>query len=502
VGIFQTDDDGRIMWLNHAAARVAGYDTPDEMIAAVPDIREIYVDPSEREAFAQAVREEGSTADFEYRIRRKDGSIRWLSVSARVVKFPSGESGFEGTVVDVTDRRLIEAARGAVSSGLDPHFAMTSFAEILREVVPFIQLSLTVIEGGAYRRLVSIGNRPENFPTDERIPIEDNAVGVVLESSAPMVVGDTSLGQFGYDDRLRKAGLGSYVILPLRGPGGVFGTVNIGFREAFAPTALMVSTLSSLVSAIAQAVSNILLFEQQRETIRRLEELDQLKDEFVATIAHDMRSPLSTVVGMAELLRSRWRELDDESRLDMARTIEDNAAAIAEFAEEVLDVAALDSGRFRFEIRPFDIAALVRRTVEHFRVGSGQREILVHVQRALPKAVGDERRSWQVLTNLISNAMKFSSPDDRVEVAATRSADGVEVTVRDFGRGIEHDQLEVVFDRFTRLSDADQGTPKGAGLGLYISKSMVEAQGGRIWVTSSPGRGSVFGFCLPSSDET
>jgi signal transduction histidine kinase len=184
----------------------------------------------------------------------------------------------------------------------------------------------------------------------------------------------------------------------------------------------------------------------------------------------------------------------------MAKTIEDNAAAIAEFAEEVLDVAALDSGRFRFEIRPFDIAALVRRTVEHFRVGSGQREILVHVQTALPKAVGDERRSWQVLTNLISNALKFSSPEDRVEIAAIRSADGVEVSVRDYGRGIEHDQLEVVFDRFTRLSDTNEATPRGAGLGLYISKSMVEAQGGRVWVTSSPGRGSVFSFCLPCLD--
>ena len=497
VGIFQTDDEGRIVWLNPAAARVAGYDTPDEMISAVPDIRAIYVDPKERDAFARVVQEEGSTTDFEYRIRRKDGSVRWLSVSARSVDFPGGVSGFEGTVADVTDRRLAEAAVGAVTSGLDPHLAMTSFSEVLREVVPFVQLSLTVIEGNFYRRLVSIGNQPGNFPTNERIPIEDNAVGVVIETTAPVVVGDVGDLRFGYDERLRKSGLGSYVVLPLRGPSGLFGTVNIGFREPFTPTTLMVSTLSSLVTAIAQAVSNILLFEQQRETIRRLEELDQLKDEFVATIAHDMRSPLSTVVGMAELLRTRWSELDDERRLGMAKTIEDNAAALAEFAEDVLDVAALDSGLFRFEIRPFDMNALLKRTTEHFRIGSGHREILVRVEPDLPDAVGDERRTWQVLTNLISNALKFSSPNDPVEISAARSSEGVQVSVRDGGRGIERDQLEVIFDRFTRLPDTNMGGRTGAGLGLYISKSMVEAQGGRIWVSSSLGRGSVFSFSLP-----
>jgi signal transduction histidine kinase len=470
------------------------------MIAAVPDIRAIYVDPRERDAFARVVREEGSTTDFEYRIRRKDGSVRWLSVSAREVVFPGGVSGFEGTVADVTDRRLVEAAVGAVTSGLDPHLAMTSFSEVLREVIPFIQLSLTVIEGNSYRRLVSIGEQPGNFPTNERIPIDDNAVGVVIETAGPVVVGNVGDRRYGYDDRLKKSGLGSYVILPLRGSGGVFGTVNIGFREPFTPTALMVSTLSSLVTAIAQAVSNILLFEQQRETIRRLEELDQLKDEFVATIAHDLRSPLSTVVGMAELLRTRWSELDDVSRLGMAKTIEDNAAALAEFAEEVLDVAALDSGRFRFEIRPFDVSALLQRTADHFRIGSGQRDILVQVEPDLPDAVGDERRTWQVLTNLISNALKFSTPTDPVEIAAARSSEGVEISVRDHGRGIERDQLEVIFDRFTRLPDANAGARSGAGLGLYISKSMVEAQGGRIWVSSSLGHGSVFSFALPCGD--
>jgi len=500
VGIFQTDVEGRILWINPAAARVAGYETPEAMIAAVGDIRDIYVDPQERDDFARAVTEKGSTRDFEYRIRRSDGSVRWLSVSARMVDFPRGVSGFEGTVADVTDRRMIEAALAAISSGLDPHLAITSFAGVLREVVPFVQLSLTVIEGDTYRRLVSVGDAPENFPTDESIPLADNAVGLVVETGEPVVVGDTRLRRFGYDERLQKAGLGSYVILPLRGPGGVFGTLSIGFRETYAPMPVMVSTLSSLVTAIAQAVSNILMFEQQRETIRRLEELDRLKDEFVATIAHDMRSPLTTVVGMAELLRSRWGELPDEDRLDMATAIEDNAAALAAFAEEVLDVAALDSGGFRFEIRPFDLSSLLRRTAEQFRSLTGQRDIHVQIERDLPHAVGDERRTWQVLTNLISNGLKFSSPDDPVEIAASRSAQGVEISVRDRGRGIEPEQLDVVFDRFTRLPDSNNEGARGAGLGLYISKTMVEAQGGRIWVTSSPGRGSVFSFSLPCTE--
>lgn len=502
VGIFQTDVQGRILWINRAAARVAGYDRPEEMIAAVTDIRDIYVDPRERDEFARIVREQGSATDFQYRIRQKDGSIRWLSVSARAVEFPGGVAGFEGTVADITDRKLVEAALAAISSGLDPHLAVTSFADALHEVVPFVQLSLTVIEEDGYRRLVSVGGRLDRFPEGERVPLKDNAVGVVVETGDPVVVDDTRIGRFAYDERLRNAGLGSYVILPLRGPLGVFGTFNIGFREPHVPTPVLVSSLSSVVVGIAQAVSNILVFEQQRETIRRLEELDRLKDEFVATIAHDMRSPLASVVGLAQLLSSRWGQLGEEKRVNLAKTIETNAGDLADFAEEVLDVAALDSGRFRFDIRPFDLGALVRRTADQFQVGAKDRMIEVRVDPSLPPALGDERRTWQVLANLISNALKFSSPDDPVEINATRSPEVVEVSVKDSGRGIDPADIEVVFERFTRVGDNDFEKSRGAGLGLYICKSMVEAQGGRIWVVSEPERGSTFTFSLPCSVPT
>lgn len=499
VGLYQTTIDGEVIWVNGSAARISGFESPKGMLDSISSIREMYLDPSQRDEFARKIAQGGSVTDFQYRIRRPDGSIIWLSETAHVMRDESGDpKGYEGSIVDITDRKLVDSAATAIYSELDPHLAMRSFAEVLRQAVPFSQLSLTMIQGDSYRRIVSVGDDTSRFPEGVSLPLVGNAVRKVIATHEPVSVSDTREGRFTNDDRLLAAGVRSYIILPLIQRGSTFCTFNVGFKEPNAPTESMVTLLTSITSAVAQGVSNILVFERQREAIERLEQLDRLKDDFVATVAHDMRAPLATVIGFADLLLQRWDRLDDEHRREGISSIRSSAGALADFATGILDAAALESGRLNVEIARFNLSEVLKRVkndVGGFEAGRVKVDTSPKVE-----VVADERRTWQVLANLVSNALKFS-PEDRSVDLKTAFRDGmVQVTVQDRGIGIRPDQRQNLFQKFTRLDTPALGNrPNGAGLGLYISRLLVELQGGEIWVESEPELGTAFHFTLPAA---
>jgi signal transduction histidine kinase len=165
----------------------------------------------------------------------------------------------------------------------------------------------------------------------------------------------------------------------------------------------------------------------------------------------------------------------------------------------VLQVARFESGQYSFDLQPFDLGALVdRMTVEHHN-SEASTEINLDKDADLPSALGDENRNWQVLSNLLSNAAKFSPPGSRIDVSVRAREQMLVVSVSDQGQGIAPSDIPRLFSKFSRLSTASGERIEGTGLGLFICKSIVEAQGGQIWVESDPGRGSTFSFTLPTA---
>ncbi len=496
VGLFQSRIDGRIEWLNAAAAKVAGYDTPESFLAAIHDIRQIYVDPSRRDELLDLLRRHGAVSGFEYEVNRPDGTRRWLSVSATAIRDDNGSlEGFEGSFVDVTTKKLLEAATSAMTSDLEPSEAVARFSDVLRAAVPFQQLSLLVIQGDHYRRLVSLAGGPSDapLPAGEWVPLAGNSVEGVVRTGAPVVVQDTSAGEWPFDDRLRQAGIGSYVILPLVDASGVFATFNVGARDTGAFTDEVVDLLRAHSAAVTQAVKNILVHEAQREVVARLEEIDRLKNEFFATVAHDLKNPLSLVAGMAEMLEERWPELSEHHRNEMLGALRRAAVRLQDLIQRDLDVALIESGELRYESHRFDLAQLVRDAVGTFEQSETRRAFVVDAADDLPQAIGDAERQSQILFNLISNAVKFSPEGSRVAVSIVPTDDSLNVGVSDEGPGIAPSDVPRVFLRGARL---DPQKP-GLGLGLFIVKSMVEAQGGRVWVEGAPGGGACFKYTVP-----
>lgn len=496
IGLFQTDVDGRLLWVNSAAAAIVGYDSPDEFMDAIDDIRRIYVNPERRDDFQRAVEEDGSVAGFEYEIFRQDGSRRWLSVSASAMRGDDGSvEGYEGSVIDVTPRKLLESAVRAISSRLEPTEAVAEFAEVMRHAVPFHQLTLAVVEGDHYRRLVSISSSDRKLPVGERVPLAGNSTEVVVREERPVVVQDTTAGDFDYDRRLHEAGVGSYATVPLLDESGVFATFNVGMAEKDFFTPDVIALLTNHAAAVAHAVKNIIVYEQQASVVERLRELDQLKSEFFASISHDLRNPVAVLLGISGILKEQWGNLADDKRREMINAISNSAEVLQRMTERDLQVALMESGELIYDIGEFDLAAAVGDTVESFRQAVTDRTFELAVDGEMPLVRGDKHRHVQILQNLVSNAVKFSEADTTVSVSVIRSDNELVVCVADEGSGIDDEHMRRLFERLSRGA----GPQPGHGLGLYIAKSMVEAQGGRIWAESEVGKGSRFFYTAPTA---
>lgn len=256
--------------------------------------------------------------------------------------------------------------------------------------------------------------------------------------------------------------------------------------------------LADLVAAGGSTLYALARIEDERAAAERMRELDQLKNEFIGVVAHDLRSPMTVIAGYVDTVLLRWEQLDDDAKRDLLSVASRNTKRLSMLVEDVLQVARIESGDFPYEIEPFDLGALVRRTVEEMNSARPDRRVRADIPPGLPAALGDEDRLWRVVTNLVSNAQKFSPPDEPVVVAVGAVPDGLRVTVTDRGPGIPEEDMPRLFGKFSRLGQP-AGGEKGTGLGLYISKALVEAQGGTIDAQSRVGHGTTLRFTIPAA---
>jgi PAS domain S-box-containing protein len=430
---------------------------------------------------------------------RSDGSRLIVETTCSAVTgFNSASSDYVVLLKDVTESILVRASAAAVAFEADASAAIESLALVLGYVMPVENLTLTAMEGrGTARRVASAGRCAAKLQTGELLPTAGTALAMGTENRQPIVCHDTSTGDLPYDTVLAKFGVGSYVVLPLFHGGRIAATLNIGFAAPGVPTPSVVGLLSSLTASVMPIVLNLVTLEEQAGAIRQLEQLDELKNEFLALITHDMRTPLAVIAGFAEQLQDRWSELPDPEKLDSVDAILRNGRNLYRLVEEGLEIARIESGGFAYELRPVALEDEVERTVADLAAADADR-IRISAERGLPLVRCDTDRHWHVLTNLLSNALKFSAPETAVHVELSRRGSVVQVAVRDHGPGIEPSDLPKLFQKFSRVGT--QSLAPGKGLGLYVSKAMIEAQGGHMSVQSEPGRGSTFVYTLPATE--
>ncbi|MEP6583984.1 MAG: ATP-binding protein [Ginsengibacter sp.] len=224
--------------------------------------------------------------------------------------------------------------------------------------------------------------------------------------------------------------------------------------------------------------------------------LERQKDDFVGVATHELKTPVTSIKAYAQILLKRFRKEGSEESAQMVEKMDQQLNKLVGLISDMLDVTKIEGGRLHFQSRFYDFNELVIEVAEELQRTTRDHAIVLKLDES-EKIFGDRDRIAQVLTNLITNAIKYSPAAHKIDIYTSLEKKGITVSVKDQGVGISKENQDKIFERFYRVSGPDYQTFPGMGIGLYISQEIVRRQGGRIWVQSEKGKGSTFCFELP-----
>ena len=233
-----------------------------------------------------------------------------------------------------------------------------------------------------------------------------------------------------------------------------------------------------------------------------LKDIERKTNDLLSFVTHELRSPLTSISMYIDLFLAGQAGTPTGAQKEFLFVMKNSTDRLAKFINDFLDLAKIEQGKMTVNKQPFDVSKVILEMLEPFKAQAFDKKISMKilVPSNVPQVIGDLDRTKQVITNLVSNALKFTPADGTVTVAIEDIKVGyVRVTVQDTGMGIPKDKLESVFEKFVQVTDAKKSVKgqKGTGLGLPIAKGIVEAQGGKLWVESEPGKGTRFHFTVP-----
>jgi signal transduction histidine kinase len=388
----------------------------------------------------------------------------------------------------------------ALASSLDLDAAFGAFIRELRGLVPFERAAIVLVDGDTATTIATAGRGAnEVFPPGSVEPLEGSVFKQVFEGQ---IVVRRDLEERGYkeDELLLELGLRSGVVAPLLLGARTIGMLSVSRAAPDAFSDDEVELVALLGRLVATAVENIRAYEAERRRVEELARLSALRADFVSLVSHELRSPMAAVIGASRTLQERWQSLTAEQRASFLALIADETTRLADLVADVLDTSRLEAGTFSYRFENVDLAGLVGDAVASAMLAQQDVAVVAAVTGKLPTIRGDRARLRQVVGNLIDNAVKYSPEDGEVEVRAFAADGGVRVSVRDAGPGIPREHQAQIFEKFGRLEIPGSSKP-GTGLGLFIARSIAEAHGGTLDVSSLPREGATFVLTLPFGGE-
>jgi two-component system, OmpR family, phosphate regulon sensor histidine kinase PhoR len=311
-----------------------------------------------------------------------------------------------------------------------------------------------------------------------------------------VVRGDITAREYPADEHLLALGLRSELVTPLLLGARTIGMLSLSRERVDAFSEDEVELIALLGRLVATAVQNIRAYEAERRRVDELARLSQLRADFVSLVSHELRSPMAAVIGAARTLQDRWRMLTAEQRESFLALIGDETARLAELVGDVLDTSRIEAGTFSYRFEEVDLGRVIDEAIETAVLAQQEVPVVASGHGTLPAIRGDRTRLRQVLGNLIENAVKYSPEGGEVRVSAVAANGEVRIAVRDAGPGIPRDHQARIFEKFGRV-DMPGASKPGTGLGLFIARSIAEAHGGSLHVSSGAEPGSTFTLTLP-----
>jgi signal transduction histidine kinase len=400
------------------------------------------------------------------------------------------------------ERLTIDQTLSELSSSADPAELASLGADLVRTLFDAALVTVSVAGPGGSRLLHRSGPQLDSSSIDADVDgtsghsAGEGAVGTeapVLSELSPLEL-DTAA-----PEHAAALDHGRCLWVPLRVGGLVVGAVT-AIRPPGAPafTVAEVERSESLVVALAAAIRSAQVIGELRSAKIKLEAADRQKNDFVASMSHELRTPLNSVLGFTQLLLmgTAGPMLDKQRRY--VSNVEVSGRHLLALINDVLDLAKIEAGRLDVASEPISLGEIVSSAVAQIDAFASERSVQIKFAVNRPAiAIGDELRVKQVVFNLLSNAVKFTPSGGRVKASVSVDPDHARIEVSDTGVGIPADKLDAIFDRFTQIDSAGARPEQGTGLGLTLSRQLVELMGGRLVVASEMGKGSVFTVVLP-----
>jgi signal transduction histidine kinase/CheY-like chemotaxis protein len=299
---------------------------------------------------------------------------------------------------------------------------------------------------------------------------------------------------------LHASGWRSLVAIPLVRPDRVVGALVVRRKSTGAFSEETCELLAAFASQSAVALTNARLYQQLEQQSVELAEASRHKSEFLASMSHELRTPLNAVIGFSEVLLERMFGELNERQEDYLEDIHAAGRHLLALLGDILDLSKIEAGRMELDLTTFPMDDVLVQALSLVRERAALHGIRLTLDAtAIGSVTADELRLKQVLLNLLTNAVKFTPDGGSVDVRARRDGDQVEVTVTDTGVGIDQADQERIFDSFQQ-GERTASSSEGTGLGLTLSRRIIELHGGRLWLSSTPGEGSTFGISIPQPE--
>ncbi|OGR51491.1 MAG: hypothetical protein A2049_12005 [Elusimicrobia bacterium GWA2_62_23] len=413
--------------------------------------------------------------------------------------------------LDVAGSRLIQRAKErkalyevvtkAAGPGQDGQNGCAAILNIVAKMVEADVVACLLFDEGKGELVVSPGSY--GIPDEDRmlysIPVSNHASASVRTflSRKPFISADA---QNDPDVLTRYAKLWeihSLMIVPISLRDRIIGVMRVGSRRQDFFTPDQLEFLSVIADELAIIIEMFALYENLSKTAQELAQLNKMKDEFLSTVSHELKTPLTTIKGFVSVILSGEVGPLNEQQINFLTVTDQSVNRLTHLISNLLDLSRLN-GKVEMEFQKVDLSEIIRSSVSTMMLKARENDVALSsaVSKTLPHVKADTRWISQVIDNLLINAIKYSGKGAKVNVTGADKGEAVVICVEDNGPGIPPAEQKMVFDKFYRGKASANQVP-GTGLGLAISKSVVEKHGGKIWVESKPGNGARFFFALP-----
>ncbi|HLI09029.1 MAG TPA: ATP-binding protein [Ktedonobacteraceae bacterium] len=463
--------------------------------------------------------------------KRRDGALLNILISLSLVRDRGGTAiGLVAIHRDITERkraeeraRFLSEASKILASTLDYQTILSNVARmVIPELADWCIIHLLDDEGNI--RLLEMAHKD---PTKVEGAMKLREQSPVMNPDAPLgtahvmrtgraelfpEVTDEMLVLLAGDEQrltfLRSTGYSSLIVVPLKAADHPIGTITFIFAESgrhFNEADL--SLAEEIGRRASMAIDHALLYRESQRAREQLmtyitehKEVERRKDEFMSVVSHELKTPVTTIKGFAQLLQRRLKHYDDSDVQLFLSRMDSQLNRLTRLINDLLEISRIQVGRLKYRVETFDLREVIESAVEQIQATTTTHRISIEDVTGTPALVsGDFERLGHTFTNLLMNAIKYSPHADSVVVRV--SVDELEreviASVQDFGIGIAESDLEKIFERFYQVSYPQERPFSGLGIGLYLSHEIITRHNGRIWVESQKERGSTFYVALP-----